>query len=180
MRDEFEYFGADVQTDGRSVIVGAPDEYDGGKAFVYKCETLANIWLLEDELVPTSVGLSADDNFGHSVSIFGDYAIVGNPSHDILSNGSTLPDAGAAFIFKRGTTGLWSEVTMLQEPSLNQDANFGWSVDISSNAIDRSGDYDIPIPGTQFNAVVGAPTSNAVNGNMTGAVHISSPLIQQE
>ncbi|MEC8735504.1 MAG: hypothetical protein VXX39_00960 [Candidatus Thermoplasmatota archaeon] len=171
MRDEFEYFGADVQTDGRSVIVGAPDEYDGGKAFVYKCETLANIWLHEDELVPTSVGLSADDNFGHSVSIFGDYAIVGNPGHDILSNGSTLPDAGAAFIFKRGTTGLWSEVTMLQEPSLNQDANFGWSVDISSNAIDRSGDYDIPIPGTQFNAVVGAPTSNAVNGNMTGAAY---------
>ena len=45
MRDEFEYFGADVQTDGRSVIVGAPDEYDGGKAFVLQmrntCEYMA-------------------------------------------------------------------------------------------------------------------------------------------
>ena len=171
LRDEFEYFGADVQTDGRSVIVGAPDEHDGGKAFVFRCKMPANGWLLEDELVPTSVGLSVDDNFGHSVSIMGDYAIVGNPNHDIVSSGTTISDAGAAFVFKRGNGGLWSEVTMLHEPYPNLEANFAWSVDISANAIDRSGDYDVPIPGTQFNAVVGAPTSNAVNGFMTGSAY---------
>ncbi|MDP6771862.1 MAG: FG-GAP repeat protein, partial [Anaerolineales bacterium] len=171
MRHEFEYFGADVQTDGRSVIVGAPDEHDGGKAFVFRCKMPANGWLLEDELVPTSVVLGVDDNFGHSVSIIGDYAIVGNPKHDIVTSGATISDAGAAFVFKRGSGGLWSEVTMLQEPSPNQEANFGWSVDISANAIDRSGDYDVPIPGTQFNAVVGAPTSNAVTGYMSGAAY---------
>ena len=33
MRDEFEYFGADVQTDGRSVIVGAPDMMVGRPSF---------------------------------------------------------------------------------------------------------------------------------------------------
>lgn len=171
MRDEHEYFGADVQTDGRSVIVGAPDDNDGGKAFVFWCKTPIDGWLLEDELVATSIVQDVGDNFGHSVSILGDYAIVGDPTHDIVSAGSTITDAGAAFVFKRNSNGIWSEIAMLQETSPNQGAHFGWSVDISANAMDRSGEYDVPIPGTQFNAVVGAPTSNAVTGYMTGAAY---------
>ena len=72
MRDEHEYFGADVQTDGRSVIVGAPDDNDGGKAFVFWCKTPIDGWLLEDELVATSIVQDVGDNFGHSVSSLGD------------------------------------------------------------------------------------------------------------
>ena len=100
------------------------------------------------------LALSADDNFGHSVSIFGDYAIVGKSAMV-----QQLPERAS-----------YSNVELLLSPRNipTKMQIFGWSVDISSNAIDRSGDYDIPIPGTQFNAVVGAPTSNAVNGNMTG------------
>ena len=173
LRVESEFFGADVKTDGRLVIVGAPDANDGGKAFVFWCKTPADGWLLEDELTPTSVVLGTDDDFGHSVSIFGDYAIVGNPQHDIVSGGVTETDAGASFVFKRGNAGgQWSEVAMLQEPVPNMDSNFGWSVDISANGIDTTGEYDVPLSETEFNAVVGAPLSNALTGYMTGAAYV--------
>lgn len=175
MRQEFDNFGEDVQTDGKSVIVGAPQANGGmGKAFVFWCKTTTDGWLLEDELVVTSIVQDADNDFGHSVSILGDYAIVGDPAHDVVSDGQIIADAGAAFVFKRGNNGVWSEVAMLLEPDPNDGAHFGWSVDISASVLDRTGEYDTPAPGSQMNAVVGAPTSNAVNGFMTGAAYFFS------
>jgi len=177
MREEFENFGGDVQTDGRSVIVGAPHADDGaGKAFVFWCKTPADGWLLEDELVVTSIVQDSNNDFGHSVSILGDYAIVGDPSHDLVFDGSLLSNAGAAFVFKRGDYGIWTEIAMLQETIPNEGAHFGWSVDISASELDRTGEYDVPIPGSQFNAVVGAPTAlQSVDDSpyswMTGAAY---------
>ena len=172
MREEFENFGGDVQTDGRSVIVGAPHANDGeGKAFVFWCKTPADGWLVEDELVVTSIVQDTNNDFGHSVSILGDYAIVGDPSHDIVFDGSTITDAGVAFVFKRGNYGIWSEIAMLREITPNEGAHFGWSVDISAGELNRTGEYDVPIPGSKFNAVVGAPTSNSVTDYMNGAAY---------
>jgi len=80
------------------------------------------------------------DWFGWSVSISGDYAMVGAPyeDHDV-TGGNVLSNAGSAYIFKRsGIT--WTEETKLVASDRQQDDYFGVSVSIS-------GDY----------AIVGAP-----------------------
>ena len=91
---------------------------------------------------------AAADYFGYSVSINGDYAIVGVRGDD--DNGSM---SGSAYIFKRQGD------TWLQQAKLNaEDAAsydyFGWSVSISA-------DY----------ALVGAVGEDA-NGSSSGAAYI--------
>ena len=78
----------------------------------------------------------ASDHFGNSVSISGDYAIVGSPDEDEdASGGNTLSNAGSAYIFKRdGTSWVQQQKIVASDRGVND--YFGWSVSIS-------GDYAI-------------------------------------
>ena len=88
------------------------------------------------------------DDYGWSVSISGDYAIVGAYMDDDSGSAS-----GSAYIYKRsGTT--WSEQAKLTASDGAVDDNFGWSVAIS-------GDY----------AVVGA-YKNSDNGALSGSAYV--------
>ena len=92
---------------------------------------------------------ASSDQFGHSVAISGDYAIVGAPFDDA---GAT--DAGSAYIyFRSGTT--WSLQATLPNPAPAQDDQFGWSVAIS-------GDY----------AIVGARLDDHSGVTNTGSAYI--------
>ena len=83
---------------------------------------------------------AANDMFGYSVSISGDYAIVGAKQEDHNAAGSQFLDkAGAAYILKNNS-GTWTVVQKLVAPDRAEDDEFGYSVAIS-------GDY----------AIVGAP-----------------------
>ena len=74
---------------------------------------------------------AADDQFGFSVAISGDYAIVGAFADDP----SGIGDAGSAYIyFRSGTT--WSLQATLPNPAPADNDQFGFSVAIS-------GDYAI-------------------------------------
>jgi len=143
-----DIFGNSVAISGDYAIVGARLDDTGakntGSAYIYVRS--GTTWSLQSTLNnPTTV---AGDEFGHSVAISGDYAIVGAYLDDTGANAS-----GSAYIYVRnGTT--WSLQATLNNPTPAAYDQFGWSVAIS-------GDY----------AIVGAIRDN------TGATEAGSGYI---
>ncbi len=144
-----DQFGTSVSISGDYAIVGAylDDEGSGldnnGSATIFKRNTTTGVWESQGKLLNQDAANS--DYFGHSVSISGDYAIVGAYQDD---EGSGLTDNGSATIFKRNTTtGVWESQGKLVNPSAEDSDYFGYSVSIS-------GDY----------AIVGANADDEGNG----------------
>ena len=92
----------------------------------------------------------SNDMAGHSVAILDSIAIVGAPADDTDAN-----DAGAAYVFKRTSTG-WTEWTKLVAGDPGNNAQFGHSIAISD----------------QF-AVIGARGKDT-NGSNAGGVYVFS------
>ena len=92
-----------------------------------------------------------DENFGTSVDIDGDYAIVGADDY----NDSVY--VGAAYIYKRNTnTGQWSDEVKIRAPDGNVVVNVGFGLSVAI-----SGDY----------VISGAPYDDD-NGHNAGAAYI--------
>ncbi len=149
-----DYFGISVSIWGDYAIIGAINEDAGGNnagaAYVFnRNEGGTNNWGEVTKL--TASDAAAGDSFGISVSIWGDYAIVGARYED--AGGI---DAGAAYVFNRneGGTNNWGEVTKLTASDAAADDSFGYSVSIW-------GDY----------AIVGAVWEDAGGGN-AGAAYV--------
>ncbi|MEP7106746.1 MAG: FG-GAP repeat protein [Ferruginibacter sp.] len=146
-----DYFGTSVSISGADVLVGAPNDSDPfanmGSAYVF-VRTGAG-WSQQSKLT-VSYG-KYNDRFGFSVSINGDYAIVGAP---FTSINIAYPYDGSAYIFVRsGVT--WALQVDLYRADGFQDDNFGYSVSIS-------GDY----------AIVGEPGEYAAPYTHNGAAYI--------
>ncbi len=89
--------------------------------------------LIDTEVVKLlSSDSEAGDNFGISVSISGDTAIVGAFSEDTGGN-----NAGAAYIFERNEGGAnnWGEVRKIQASDRQAFDEFGQSVSISGDMV---------------------------------------------
>ena len=149
------YDGADSDSFGRSVsisgdyaIVGSPGDEDNGEGSgaAYIFEKSGANWSQVAKL--TAIDGSTMDFFGWSVSISGDYAIVGAYGDD--DNGD---ESGSAYIFER-SNGSWNQVAKLPSSGLEAYDSFGCSVSIS-------GDY----------AIVGA-NGDDDNGVGCGAAYI--------
>ena len=126
----FDRFGNSVSISGDYAIVGANQDdvngTDSGSAYIFKRDSTT--WSQQAKL--TASDGAASDWFGWSVSISGDYAIVGAFWDDDKGT-----DSGSAYIFKRdGTT--WSQQDKLTASDGAVGDRFGWSVSIS-------GDYAI-------------------------------------
>jgi len=81
--------------------------------------------------------------FGRAVSISNNYAVVGVRLEDKDADGKNLlNDAGAAYIFERGTDNKWKQVQKIVASDRTQGDNFGWSVAISGNTIIVGSIYD--------------------------------------
>ena len=128
----FDWFGYSVSISGDYVVVGArlDDDVNGenaGSAYVFK--RTGTSWQQEAKLLPSDG--AAFDEFGRSVSISGDYVVVGASGDDDV-NGT---DAGSAYLFKR--TGIsWQQEAKLLPSDVAADDQFGVSVSIS-------GDYTV-------------------------------------
>ncbi|SPD74472.1 exported hypothetical protein [uncultured Desulfobacterium sp.] len=123
-----DYFGYSVSISGDYAIVGAYLDDDGGSssgsAYIFRRND--STWVEEAKL--TAGDAEAFDYFGYSVSISGDYAIVGA----YLEDNDTYSDAGAAYIFKRvGET--WVEQAKLKAVDAGYQDYFGYSVSISGD-----------------------------------------------
>jgi hypothetical protein len=130
--------GWSVSISGEYAVVGAPYDDDNGtssgSAYIFKRSSDSNDpnWYEQDKLVPSDN--ADDDHFGISVSISGDYVIVGASYSD--DNGTR---SGSAYIFKRSD--------VLDDPNwYEQDkliASDGVSYDYFGGAVSISGDYVI-------------------------------------
>jgi len=119
-------FGLAVSIEGNYAIVGAyHDDSLTGSAYVFKRSDSS--WVQEDKL--TASDGATGDQFGSSVSINGDYVIIGAYGDD--SNGI---DAGSAYIFKRTGTNWNEEDKLLASDSSSQD-KFGISVSIDEDYV---------------------------------------------
>lgn len=133
-----DFFGSGVSISGDYAIVGSSYDDEGGgltdngSATIFKRNTNTGVWEPQGKLV--NAAGSNDDRFGYSVSISGDYAIVGAYLDD---EGAGLNNNGSATIFKRNTnTGVWESQGKLLNLGAGTDDYFGFSVSIS-------GDYAI-------------------------------------
>lgn len=126
--DPADNFGASVDLNGGRLLVGATldDETasNAGAAYVFSQHTGgADNWGQDAKLLATTG--APDDNMGGSVSLSGDYAIVGATGVDGL-----FQNRGAAYVFGRNQAG-WSQIARLSAPQSTQNDNFGVSVGIS-------------------------------------------------
>lgn len=114
------YFGQAVCIDGDYAIVGAPTYSGAGSAYIYHYN--GSSWDFVQKLAPGD--LASGDNFGSSVSISGDYAIVSAP-HQTLWKGSV-------YIFLN-SGGTWSQVQKITASDGASNYQFGYSVSVSNN-----------------------------------------------
>ena len=129
-------FGYSVGIDGNYAIVGEIEGNDDnivqgsstGAAYIFNVTTGARVHKLN---ASDSTG---SDEFGTSVAISGNYAIVGAPMNDNQGNNS-----GSAYIFNV-TTG--AEVHFINESLLSADDHSGFSVAISGNYAIVGARYD--------------------------------------
>lgn len=119
-------FGYSVSIDGLRMLIGSPASSVKGKAFVFERNQFGD-WVKSATLIPSNNNI----NFGKSVEIFGDYAIVGGPS------------SGTAYIYKKPAGG-WSG-TLTETKLINTNFN-----DLRNINVSIWGDY----------AVIGAPYHN--------------------
>lgn len=130
-------FGWSVSVSGDYLLAGAPGDGFGntlnaeGSASIFKRNTGTGLWELVQKL--TDPQLDINDNLGSSVSISGDYAIIGSPNDD---EGLNLTNNGSATIFKRNAaTGVWQAVKKLVNAAAASEELFGSSVAISGDYI---------------------------------------------
>ncbi len=144
----FDWFGNSVSISGDYVVVGAKFDNDNGPSSgsAYLFKRTGTSWAQEAKILPSDG--AAGDWFGFSVSISGDYALVGARADD--DNGSA---SGSAYVFKRTGTSWAQEAKLLPSDGAIED-RFGYSVSIS-------GDY----------AVVGAWLDDD-NGDRSGSAYI--------
>lgn len=117
-----------VAIDGDRAIAGAPtpglSEFQFGRAHIY--HRVVGIWQHETELAPSLPELR--DNFGISVDIEGEVAVVG--AIYFLDP----PDPGKAFVFRWNGTS-WVEEAILVAPGAVEFDNFGYAVAINGDRI---------------------------------------------
>jgi uncharacterized cupin superfamily protein len=154
-----QFFGCSVSISDKYIIVGAfgkgltnPKQTyaafkeKAGAAYIFE-KNSAGVWKESQRLTASEIGF--EYKFGYSVSISGEYAIVGaDRSKTYLVN-------GAAFIFERKADGTWTEVQKLAPTNGEKYDEFGQNVCISGNY-----------------ALVGAQKFVVGETNYVGAVHV--------
>ena len=130
--------GKSVAIYGDTIVVGSSRNTfmvnDPGAAYVYDRDNGGTDAWGEVAILTPSDG-AADDEFGYSVSIYGDDVAVGAPSHDTTYNTNN----GAVYVFSRdqGGTDAWGQVTSparIDEDGYGSDY-FGQSVSIYGDEI---------------------------------------------
>ena len=149
-----DLFGGSVSISGDTALVAARLDDDAGdfsgSAYIFERSLGgADNWGEVTKLIASDA--AAFDQFGISVSISGDTAVVGAHGDDDVGSGS-----GSVYIFERDQGGAdnWGEVTKITASDGATADQFGFSVSISGDTV-----------------VVGAQGDNDA-GNFTGSAYI--------
>ncbi len=131
--EQFDRFGVDVAISGSTVLIGSYLESGGpggpvfqsGAAYVFERDHGgADNWGELRKLTASDAQIG--DQFGISVAIEGDIAIVGADMED-GGFGDPLPGAGATYVFERssGGFGAWGETSKITAWDAQTDDGFG-------------------------------------------------------
>ena len=143
-RTSSDEFGWSVDISGTRAIVSCNDDNedisngnilsDAGTAYIYERDPFTG-WALDQHLEASD--RNANAQFGWSVAIDNDYAIVGAVTESNDQNGmNTLANAGASYIYERDAGGTWLEEDKIVHSDRFGGDNFGNAVCISGlNAI---------------------------------------------
>ncbi len=127
--DADDALGASIDLSGDRLIVGAPMDEDSGTyagaAYIMRWDGLA--WTQEAKLIPEAD--AADDRFGSSVAIDGDWAAVGAPFDDDAAD-----NAGAVWVY-RSVGGVWVFETKLTADDGAADDQYGASVEMAGGRL---------------------------------------------
>ena len=131
-----DFFGCSVSLSGDFAVVGASGgNFHSGAAYIFEHDHNKKSWVCKMELTLDNNDQRFDSFYGCSVSIDGEYAIVGSSEAEPLQGAMT----GAAYIFKYDSgSDSWVTIpyTKLYEDDTNIILNvkgFGCSVDLRDN-----------------------------------------------
>eukprot|EP01041_Mallomonas_annulata_P003153 gene3153-6205_t len=131
--DENDFFGLSVaMTNDGTAMIGAPGRTTQGLSnagVVTAYRRYQDYWYLEDTLEPDEA--YANDYFGISVAVYGDYAVVGAYGNDPGPGEET----GAAFVFSRTSPNTWALMTKLIASDASANDFFGRSVGIYGTTV---------------------------------------------
>jgi hypothetical protein len=144
----FDQFGISVAVSSDTALVGAFGDDDAGEhsGSAYVFVRGGATWTQQAKL--TAADGAAFDEFGISVALSGDTALVGAPLTD-----ENATDSGAAYVFARGGTS-WTQQAKLTATDGASSDEFGASVALSGNT-----------------ALVGAP-DNSERGAASGSAYV--------
>jgi hypothetical protein len=140
------YFGWSVSLSGDTALIGALLGGHNGVGSVYVFARTGTTWTQQAKLLASDG--SADEQFGYSVSLSGDTALIGTP-YDV-DNGV---DSGSAYVFTRTGTS-WTQQAKLLAPDGAEYDFFGGSVSLSGDT-----------------ALIGAMNDDD-NGNYSGSAYV--------
>jgi len=125
--DAGHQFGTSVDTDGVTIVVGAPNaDNQSGAAYVFDASNLSSspTKLTQGSGDPTDL----DDLFGKYVSVDGDYIVIG-----ATQNNSSGSNTGCVYVFD--TNNLSAPPTEISAPDSVLQAKFGHSVSVYRDVI---------------------------------------------
>ncbi|MFN7929667.1 MAG: MBG domain-containing protein, partial [Blastocatellia bacterium] len=149
-----DQFGFSVAISNDTAVIGAPQDdigsnSDQGSAYVFVRS--GTTWSQQQQL--TAGNGTSSDQFGYSVGISNEMAVVGAPTDDVSANA----DQGSAYVFTRSGVS-WSQQQQLTASNGAAYDNLGWAVAISGYTI-----------------VVGAPADDVGANTDQGSAYIFSP-----
>ncbi|MCZ6739421.1 MAG: PKD domain-containing protein [Actinobacteria bacterium] len=153
----FDFFGFSVAISGDTALVGAENDDDAGpqSGSAYVFTRSGATWTQQAKL--TAADATADDQFGFSVAISGDTALVGVHFDDDAG-----PSSGSAYVFTRsGAT--WIQQAKLTAADAAAFDEFGVSVAISD---------DTAVVGAHFDGDAGFVSGSAYVFTRSGATWI--------
>lgn len=137
-----DFFGFDVAVSGGLALVGAifEDErgFDAGAAYLYD---------ISDPFSPvetrkiTPTDANDTDDFGWTVALDGDVALIGSRTDDDL-----FPGGGSAYLFDVSDPSGPAEVVKMTPMDASANATFGWSGDLDAGrALIGASQSDVPV-----------------------------------
>ncbi|QDU65384.1 FG-GAP repeat protein [Engelhardtia mirabilis] len=127
----FGRFGFAVAIDGDVAMVGAHDDSSvlsgAGSVYVYTRQP-DQTWLETDKLAASDATVFAQ--FGHSVAIDGDFAVIGAPTAK-----SPFGTSGAGYVFQRQMDDSWLQVAKLFDSDAPSGVELGFDASISGTRV---------------------------------------------
>lgn len=118
-----QYFGTTADLDGDTLVVGAPDFFNGGgRAYVF--ERVGGVW---SETIKLTEAIDPFDDYARHVAVDGDSILISAANDDTLAQ-----ESGAVYTYRR-SGGNWLPESKLTPPASLMNTFFGSDLELNEN-----------------------------------------------